>query len=160
MQANLQAVGIPAMLRPHPFADYLKFAVSGQQEMFRLGWIGAYPTADAFLTPLFRTGLADNVTGFSSESVDELLRAGRAESDEAKRIAQLPAGREAGAGAAPSSPGPIRVPLAGERPGDGLVMSGWAASTPRGSRWAGRIESTTSEWRNRQTRQVEGLVPA
>ena len=72
---------------PHPYADYLRFAVSGQQELFRLGWIGAYPTADAFLTPLFHTGLADNVTGFSSAPVDDLLQAGRAEADEAKRTA-------------------------------------------------------------------------
>ena len=87
MQANLLAAGIPVVLRSHPFADYLKFAVSGGQEIFRLGWIGPYPTADAFLTPLFRSGLADNVTGFSSDPVDGLLDAGRAESDEAKRTA-------------------------------------------------------------------------
>ncbi len=87
MQANLQAVGIPVALRSHAFADYLKFAVSGNQEIFRLGWIGPYPTPDAFITPLFRTGLADNVTGFSSDPVDDLLQAGRAEPDEAKRQA-------------------------------------------------------------------------
>jgi oligopeptide transport system substrate-binding protein len=87
MQANLKDVGIPTTLRPHPFADYLKFAVSGQQEIFRLGWIGPYPTADAFLTPLFLSGLADNVTGFSSEPVDRLLKNGRIEGDEGKRIA-------------------------------------------------------------------------
>ncbi len=85
MQANLQAVGIPATLRSHPFADYLKFAVSGSQEIFRLGWIGPYPSPDAYLTPLFRTGLADNVTGFSSEQVDGLLAAGRGEADETRR---------------------------------------------------------------------------
>ncbi len=71
MQANLQAVGISVALRPHPFADYLRFAVSGQQEIFRLGWIGAYPTADGYLTPLFHSGLPDNVTGFSSTPVDD-----------------------------------------------------------------------------------------
>lgn len=87
MQANLQAVGIPATLRSHPFADYLKFATSGGQEIFRLGWIGPYPTPDAFLTPLFRTGLTDNVTGFSSEQVDALLIAGRGEGDETRRAA-------------------------------------------------------------------------
>jgi len=85
MQANLRDAGIPATLRSHPFADYLKFAVSGQQEVFRLGWIGAYPTADAFLTPLFQSGLPDNVTGFSSGPVDDLLESGRAEADEARR---------------------------------------------------------------------------
>jgi ABC-type transport system substrate-binding protein len=87
MQANLQAVGIPATLRSHPFADYLKFAVSGAQEIFRLGWIGAYPTADGYLTPLFRSGLPDNVTGFSSNAVDDLLQAGRSQGDESQRTA-------------------------------------------------------------------------
>lgn len=86
IQANLREVGIPATLRPHSYADYLRFAISGQQELFRLGWIGAYPTADAFLTPLFQSGLRDNITGFSSTVVDNTLKNGRAEADETKRI--------------------------------------------------------------------------
>jgi oligopeptide transport system substrate-binding protein len=86
MQANLRDVGITANLRPHTYADYLRFAVSGQQELFRLGWIGAYPTADAFLTPLFKSGTRDNITGFSSPQVDAALNNGRAEPDEAKRL--------------------------------------------------------------------------
>jgi ABC-type transport system substrate-binding protein len=86
IQANLQEVGIPAALRPHTYADYLRFAISGQQELFRLGWIGAYPSADAFLTPLFQTGLRDNITGFTSTQVDNTLKNGRTEADEVKRI--------------------------------------------------------------------------
>jgi oligopeptide transport system substrate-binding protein len=86
IQANLQEVGIPALLRPHTYADYLRFAISGNQELFRLGWIGAYPTADAFLTPLFQTGLRDNITGFSSTVLDNTLKNGRAEPDEARRV--------------------------------------------------------------------------
>ena len=78
MQANLQAVGISVVLRSHPFADYLQFAVSGQQEIFRLGWIGAYPTADGYLTPLFHSGLPDNVTGFSSDAGRRPARGGPA----------------------------------------------------------------------------------
>ncbi len=85
IQANLAEVGIPSALRPHTYADYLRFAVSGQQELFRLGWIGAYPTADAFLTPLFQSGVRDNITGFTSAPVDTTLKIGRAEPDEAKR---------------------------------------------------------------------------
>jgi ABC-type transport system substrate-binding protein len=86
IQANLHDVGITATLRPHTYADYLRFAISGQQEMFRLGWIGAYPTADAFLTPLFQTGLRDNITGFTSTPIDNTLKNARAEPDDAKRI--------------------------------------------------------------------------
>ncbi|MDQ3896919.1 MAG: ABC transporter substrate-binding protein [Actinomycetota bacterium] len=86
IQANLKDVGIPSALRPHTYADYLRFAISGQQELFRLGWIGAYPTADAFLTPLFQSGMRDNITGFSSTQVDNTLKNGRAEPDEGKRV--------------------------------------------------------------------------
>jgi len=85
MQADLNAVGIATTIRPHLPADYLKFAVSGQQELFRLGWIGAYPTADAFLSPLFVSGLPDNVTGFSSPEIDSLLKGARAQADETQR---------------------------------------------------------------------------
>ena len=89
MQANLKDVGINAELRPHPYTDYLNFALGGTQELFRLGWGGltAYPTADAFLTPLFLTGSHENVTQFSNPQVDTLLRNGRLEPDEAKRTA-------------------------------------------------------------------------
>jgi oligopeptide transport system substrate-binding protein len=85
MQADLSAVGIPAIVRPHPPGEYLKFAVSGQQELFRLGWIGAYPSADAFLAPLFVSGLPDNVTGLTVPEIDQLLKGARAEPSEARR---------------------------------------------------------------------------
>jgi oligopeptide transport system substrate-binding protein len=89
MQANLKDVGITADLRPHPYTDYLNFALGGTQELFRLGWGGltAYPTADAFLTPLFLSGSHENVTQFSNPQVDTLLRSGRLEADDAKRVA-------------------------------------------------------------------------
>jgi oligopeptide transport system substrate-binding protein len=88
IQANLREAGIPAGLRPKPFSEYVKFVrAGGEQEMFRLGAIGAYPTPDAFLTPLFQTGQRDNLTGFSSPDADELLKAGRAEGDQARRLA-------------------------------------------------------------------------
>jgi ABC-type transport system substrate-binding protein len=88
MQKNLADAGITASLRPHPYADYLTFAIGGQQELFRLGWIGAYPTPDAFLYPLFASGSADNVTGFNAPAVDQLLKAARSEPDAAKRLAE------------------------------------------------------------------------
>ncbi len=88
IQASLREVGIPAGLRPKAFSEYVQFVrADGQQEIFRLGSIGAYPTPDAFLTPLFHTGQSDNLTGFSSPAVDELLKAGRAEADETARLA-------------------------------------------------------------------------
>jgi len=89
MQANLKAVGIVATPRPHVFGDYLSFAQSGDRELFRLGWIGQYPSPDAFLTALYQTGSVDNVTGFSAPEVDNLLKQGRADGDEVKRMASF-----------------------------------------------------------------------
>ena len=86
MQANLRAVGIPAGLRPHPFDQYAQLVDRGQEELFRLGWIGVYPAADNFLTPLFLTGNDTNVTGFSNGTIDDLLKTGRQEPDPAKRL--------------------------------------------------------------------------
>ena len=85
MQANLGEVGISAVLRPKPLKEYQEFAVSGNQELFRLGWIGSYPSADAFLQPLFLTAAPSNLTGFSAAPVDDGLRAARAESDAGRR---------------------------------------------------------------------------
>jgi oligopeptide transport system substrate-binding protein len=87
IQSGLKDVGVTATLRPKPLKDYQAFAVSGQQELFRLGWIGAYPSADAFLTPLFATGSASNLTGFSVGEADQAFGAARAEPDAAKRAA-------------------------------------------------------------------------
>ena len=86
MQANLKAVGITANLRPHTYTDYLKFASSGKQEMFRLAWIGAYASPDAFLTPLFYSDRSDNVTGFKDKDFDALIRAAREQPDAVKSL--------------------------------------------------------------------------
>jgi oligopeptide transport system substrate-binding protein len=86
IQAGLNEVGVKATLRSKPLKDYQSFAVSGQQELFRLGWIGAYPSPDAFLQPLFATGSPSNLTGFSAPAVDQAFTTARAETDAAKRI--------------------------------------------------------------------------
>ena len=86
IQAGLKDAGITATLRAKPLKDYQAFAVSGQQELFRLGWIGAYPSQDAFLPPLFATGSPSNLTGFSIAGVDAAFAAARAEPDAAKRV--------------------------------------------------------------------------
>jgi peptide/nickel transport system substrate-binding protein/oligopeptide transport system substrate-binding protein len=86
IKTDLDTVGIPAVLRPHPFADYGRFLVSGQQELFRLGWIADYPSPDGFLTPLFSSSSPDNLTGLASPEIDQRLTAARAEVDPAKRL--------------------------------------------------------------------------
>ena len=86
IQANLGEVGIKANLRPHSFEEYARLVDRGEQELFRLGWIGVYPAADNFLTPLFLTGSETNVTGFSVPVIDDVLRAARAEPDPPRRL--------------------------------------------------------------------------
>lgn len=92
---DLGAVGVPASLRPKSLAEYQQFAVTGEQELFRLGWIAPYPSPDAILSPLFLTGFPNNLTGFSSPVVDEHLRAARAEPDAAARAEQFKAAERA-----------------------------------------------------------------
>ena len=86
IQANLEQVGITVELRPKPLGEYQNFVLSGQQEIFRLGWIAAYPSADAFLFPLFTTESPSNLTGYSVPAVDAQLRSARAEEDADKRL--------------------------------------------------------------------------
>ncbi|HUR23474.1 MAG TPA: ABC transporter substrate-binding protein [Acidimicrobiales bacterium] len=86
MQASLREVGVTVVVRPRPPDQYDHFVVSGQQELFRLGWIAAYSSADAFLAPLFTSGSPNNLTGFSSPAVDEQLRRARSEPDAARRV--------------------------------------------------------------------------
>lgn len=85
IEAALAEVGIKVVLAPKALKDYKDYAVSGQQELFRLGWIARYPSADDFIPPLFMTGSPNNLTGFSAPAVDDQLRAARAEADPAKR---------------------------------------------------------------------------
>lgn len=85
VQGSLDAVGIPATLRPHPAAEFGAFAVSGGQALVRLGWIGTFPAPEAYLDPLFRTGAADNVTGFSDPAVDAVLDQASRTVDRAER---------------------------------------------------------------------------
>ena len=86
IEQHLEAAGIPATLRPHPAADYVSFAVSGQQGLASLGWIGVQATPEDYLDRLFRTGSPDNTTGFSDAGVDALLAEAAATLDPATRV--------------------------------------------------------------------------
>ncbi len=87
LKTDLAPIGVNATLRPHG-SDYGQFALSGQQELFRLGWIAPYASPDAFLAPMFSTGSANNFTGHSLPAVDEQIRAARANPDSARRAEQ------------------------------------------------------------------------
>jgi len=87
---DLAAVGITVTKRPkEPGGDpgqYDLFAVSGQQQLFRLGEIGMYPSPDAYLGPLFLSGSHDNATGFTVAPIDQLLQSARATADPTARL--------------------------------------------------------------------------
>jgi ABC-type oligopeptide transport system substrate-binding subunit len=86
---QLAAVGIPAQARPHSVDTYGAFLASGQGEMFRLGWVADYPSAQTFLSPLFVRGAPDNVIGVSSQTFEDALHAAEREPDAARRIADF-----------------------------------------------------------------------
>lgn len=87
MKADLEAVGLAVELRPRPFADYRSGVIGGDQQVFSFGWVAVPPIADEYLAPLFASGSADNVTGFSLPDVDAQLAAARVERDPARRQA-------------------------------------------------------------------------
>lgn len=86
---QLDAVGIPVSLRAHPSAEFAAFATSGAQALVRSGWVGAWPGADAYLDPLFRSGSPDNPTGFADPFVDALLDEAGRTLDPAERLRLL-----------------------------------------------------------------------
>jgi ABC-type transport system substrate-binding protein len=87
IQEDLAAAGIPSTLRGRPAEEFATFATSGGQGLFRLGWVGVYPSPDAWLTPLFRSGGAENAVGLADEEVDAAIDRARAEPDAARRAA-------------------------------------------------------------------------
>ena len=85
MQLSLAAVGIPVEVKALPLADYQRFVTTGQQQLFRTGWVGLAPSGAAYLDPLFRSGSLDNTTSFSSSIIDQALADALATTDAASR---------------------------------------------------------------------------
>jgi ABC-type transport system substrate-binding protein len=88
MQLSLAAVGIPVEVKAMPLADYQRFVTTGQQQLFRTGWVGLSPSGAAYLDPLFRSGSLDNTTSFSSSLIDQALADAVATTDAASRNQQ------------------------------------------------------------------------
>jgi len=86
VRKDLETAGFDVRVRSYPFPKYLKLLRSKDNSMYRLGWIAEYPTADAFLSPLFGGRSTDNHSGFSSAKVDGLLRRARSTASDAKRV--------------------------------------------------------------------------
>jgi peptide/nickel transport system substrate-binding protein/oligopeptide transport system substrate-binding protein len=81
------AVGIPATVTVKTIDEFPSFVVSGQQQVFGIGWVGLYPDPDAYLAPLFLSSSLDNVTGYSNPDLDGAIKQARGVSDRSSRIA-------------------------------------------------------------------------
>ncbi len=91
VQLALASVGIPVELKAMPLAQYQSFVTTGQQQLFRTGWVGLAPSGAAYLDPLFRSGSLDNTTSFKSVDIDAQLAAALATQDPATRNQQYAA---------------------------------------------------------------------
>jgi ABC-type oligopeptide transport system substrate-binding subunit len=79
-------------LKPEPFKETLQNEADPKASgLFRDGWVADYPTSWDFLAPLLGTQPADNpgdnLSAYSNRHVDQLLAAGLAQPDAAKRAA-------------------------------------------------------------------------
>lgn len=89
IEQDLEAIGIPTTLRPHPAAEYLTFAVSGSQALVSLGWVGVSPNPADDLDRLYRSDSTDNITGFADPGVDALLAQAATTQDAEARLGIL-----------------------------------------------------------------------
>ena len=89
MQHQLAAVGINADIRIVEWGAYLDLTARGDHDVFILGWVSVTGDPDYGLHPLFHTsnfGHAGNRTFWGSAEMDQLLDAGRSETDPARRL--------------------------------------------------------------------------
>ncbi|TVY05673.1 ABC transporter substrate-binding protein [Paenibacillus cremeus] len=84
VQSMLKPAGITVNLEKVEFGTLLEQAKSGNHESAQLGWSGR-PDPDQNIFDFAFTGASNNYSQYSNPEVDKLLKAGRAEGDEAKR---------------------------------------------------------------------------
>jgi peptide/nickel transport system substrate-binding protein len=84
LQAQLSQIGINAEIRSLEWGTWLEEEGAGNFDMYICGWIGNIDPDDFFYAQ-HHTGQIFNFTGYSNPDVDELLDAGRVETDEATR---------------------------------------------------------------------------
>lgn len=70
---DLGRVGIVATPRVTPAAQYSERTAAADREIFQTSWSAAYPSPDAFLTPLFSSGSISNVSLLKDPKVDETI---------------------------------------------------------------------------------------
>jgi oligopeptide transport system substrate-binding protein len=78
-------LGLSTELRGLEWASYLAEQRAMTYQVSRSGWIADYPDPNTFLD-MWLTGGGNNMTGFSDERFDELIKLAGEERDPAKRM--------------------------------------------------------------------------
>jgi peptide/nickel transport system substrate-binding protein len=84
LQAHLSQIGIDAEIRSLEWGTWLEEQGAGNFDMYICGWIGNIDPDDFFYAQ-HHTDEFFNFTGYSNPEVDELLEAGRVETDQEAR---------------------------------------------------------------------------
>lgn len=88
LQQKLKELNIDVKVEQMEFGSYLETLTAGDQDMYQLGWTNSTGDADNGLYSLFHSsqkGTGANKSFYGNEEVDQLLKVGREETDEAKR---------------------------------------------------------------------------
>jgi oligopeptide transport system substrate-binding protein len=91
LQAGWQKAGITVKLSNFEWGTFLDKLSKGNKgsgsQVFRMGWIGDYPSMDNFLYPLFQSSMArtGSYTFYSNTQVDDLLTQARSTADAQQR---------------------------------------------------------------------------
>ncbi|MBZ2195537.1 ABC transporter substrate-binding protein [Occultella gossypii] len=82
--ANLDPLGIEVSIRQPDFSTWLDEQNTGNFDMLMMGWLGNIDPDDFYYAQHHSAG-ASNAQGYANTEVDELLDAGRVETDQAAR---------------------------------------------------------------------------
>ena len=91
LQAGWQKAGLTVTLSNFEWGTFLDKLSKGNKgsgsQVFRMGWIGDYPSMDNFLYPLFQSDQArtGSYTFYSNKQVDDLLQQARSTADAQQR---------------------------------------------------------------------------
>ncbi|HEU5470243.1 MAG TPA: ABC transporter substrate-binding protein [Actinophytocola sp.] len=76
--------GFDVQIQPTEFASSLDLTDAGKFQLFQIGWSGRVDP-DGNITPFVQTRGSQNISGYSSQQVDDWLNQARAERDASKR---------------------------------------------------------------------------
>lgn len=104
LQEWRQNLGVEVSVRQLEPEDFLYNLKQESDEMFVLGWVADYPDPHNFLDTLFHTGSENNVFGYSSWELDNLLDRAAVEQDSAARLAMYQQAEQIAVNEAPCLP--------------------------------------------------------